>query len=210
MAESVGFRQYEASLPAFQTALPRGRVPLKGPAAACLDGQARLHPLAAPFHGYFSPIASSECNAAAGHDAGGAGFHFGTSFLKPRPNRVVATAWEIEAPMHKDQTPSQKDRPRPERPVSPPPLPDPVMDSEPKHTFPAAGFSPALRPPHHPVRRPRAQKQPPLAASAPIDRRTHHAAPFVVRIAPQDPCWHCETGPRTFGKIPPWRSFGSD
>ena len=129
-----------------------------------------------------------------GHDRCGAGFNFGTRFIG-KPRHAIATK--------NPRTPTYEEpdnEPEPE-----------IDDYEPEPEYQSdwveIDYPVKFEPDYEELPRNPPLKDLPRRKVASAGRPVH--GPFVVRMAPQRPCYHCETGPKTYGKIPPWRAFAN-
>lgn len=125
-----------------------------------------------------------------GHDRGGAGFGFGTAFLRPSTSTIAVRKPHFDT-FYDEPDPYEEEVER---------------EPEPDYSLETVEFNyPSFSLPYEPM-----PHNPPLKD---LPRKRVHTprprvnGPFVVRMVPQAPCYHCETGPKAGGGIPPWRQF---
>ena len=122
-----------------------------------------------------------------GHDCGGAGFNFGTRFLRPATVPIGMRRSERGAEEMDEQTWKEKER-------------EPTYETEwIDVNYPEADWLKKKR--HSKNLNPKIPRRRPLVTGAQVN------GPFVVRMVPKAPCYHCETGPKAGGGIPSWRRY---
>ena len=122
-----------------------------------------------------------------GHDCGGAGFNFGTRFLRPATVPIGMRRSERGAEEMDEQTWKEKER-------------EPTYETEwIDVNYPEVDWLKKKRHPKNLNRK--IPRRRPLVTGAQVN------GPFVVRMVPKAPCYHCETGPKAGGGIPSWRRY---